>query len=406
MNYQLVSAILKGVWAMDEYSAISYLPVISRIFSHNNSLDEVVSVQPISTVERATSNFSKWDGFNNAPKGSIAVIPVSGALMKNDQSCGPMGMNSIGNIIKEADASSNIDGIVLKIDSPGGSVDGTAALSEVVLNTTKPIIAFADGLMASAALWIAASADEIIAASNKTQIGSIGVLLSFADIQPALEKQGVKFHQIVADQSQDKTKFWNDIKAGNYDSLKKEVLNPLADDFISHMKSSRPSIQEKHLTGKLYFAQDVVGSLVDSIGNLDFAIARMNEIIENTNSNSNHNSINMKLDKINLAIGAELQLGDEGAFLNAEQLEAIETALTPVETVAETVQETTAETVEDPKDKVIADLQKTIETLNASTQQDKEIVKSKDGNQSSSNDDFISAVAEAQKLNDIVDSLN
>lgn len=412
MNYQLVSAIIKGVWAMDEHSALSYLPILSQVFSGSGSIEIVEPVLPLQTVERSTLSFSKWDGFNNAPKGSIAIIPVSGALMKNDQSCGPMGMNSIGDIIKEADSNSNIDGIILKIDSPGGSVDGTAALSDIVSSTKKPIIAFADGLVASAALWVASSANEIIAASNKTQIGSIGVLLSFADIQPALEKAGIVFHQIVADQSKDKTKFWEDIKAGNYDSLKKEVLNPLADDFISHMKSSRGGIQEKHLTGKLYFAQDVVGSLVDSIGNLDYAIARMNNLIENVKSN--HNSINMKLDKINSTIGAELQFGDEGAFLNAEQLEAIETALnteettteTIEETVIETVQETAAETVEDPKDKIILDLNKTIQTLNASAQQDKEVVKSKDGNQSSLNDDFISSVAAAKDLNDIVDSLN
>ena len=406
---------------MDEFSALSYAPILSQVFSNSAATFENTTAElPMASVNRATFVHSQWNGFNNIPKGSIVIIPVSGALMKNDQACGPKGMSTIGSIIKEADSNSNVDGIILKIDSPGGSVDGTAALAEIVAATNKPIVAFADGLTASAALWIAASADEIIAANNKTQIGSIGVLLSFADIQPALEKQGIVFHKILADQSKDKTKVWDELKSGNYESFKKEVLNPLAEDFISHMKSARPDILEKHLTGKLYFAQDVIGSLVDSIGNLDYAIGRVNSLIEN--SNSNNNSIDMKLDNINSTIGAELQSTDEGAFLNVQQLEAIENALNtedaPEESSSENTEEseaasneesseeTSSETAIDPKDKIIADLKKTIQVLNSSARQDKEVVKSKDGNQSSANDDFISAVASAQELNDLVDSLN
>lgn len=426
MNYHLVSAILKGVWAMDEFSALSYAPLLSNILTPgNNDFEFDKESLHISSYQRSTASHSSWNGFDKAPKGSIAIISLSGPLMKNDQYCGPRGMTSIGNSIKEADESKNIDGIILKIDSPGGSVDGTAALAEIVEQTKKPIIAFADGLVASAALWIGASADEIIAANNKTQIGSIGVLLSFADMQPAFEKMGVKFHQVVADQSKDKTKFWDDLRAGNYEGYKKEVLNPIAEDFISHMKQARPDIQENHLTGKVFFAQDVQGSLVDSIGNLDHAIARMSELIDqrNEDSNTNQNSAKMsKHKKINSVLGAEIQTTEEGAFLNNEQLEALETALptkavdektTENKVVEKKVVENKADnksdenkTTEDPKDKIIADLQKTIQTLNASTVEDKEVVKSTDNSNTSTPDDFISSVARAQELNDLIDNFS
>ena len=94
--------------------------------------------------------------------------------MKNDQYCGPAGMATIGNYIKTADKSEKIDAIILHIDSPGGTVDGTSDLAEIVKNTSKPILAFADGMMGSAAMWIGSATKEIIAANNKTQAGSIG----------------------------------------------------------------------------------------------------------------------------------------------------------------------------------------------------------------------------------------
>ncbi len=426
MNYNLVSSILKGVWAMDEFSALSFAPLLTDIFSaSSNTVEFDQETFKVSSYQRSTSAFSSWDGFANVPKGSIAIIPLSGPLMKSDQLCGNRGMASIGNIIKEADHNDNIDGIILKIDSPGGSVDGTAALAEIVGNTNKPIVAFADGLIASAALWIGASANEIIAATNKTQIGSVGVLLSFTDVQPALEKLGVKFHQIVADQSKDKTEFSDKLKAGNYDSYKQEVLNPIAQDFIAHMKTTRPGTLDKHLTGKLFFAQDVIGSLVDSIGNFDFAIARMTEIIDSKSENSNSNLNNTSMSKfknINAIVGAELQISDGGAFLNAEQLEAVNKALAAKEEKKETTskeevkKETASETIPadtkketaiDPKDKIIADLKEQVSALNSAATSDKEVVKSTDSNKTSNpSNDFVDAVAAAQELNDLIDTFN
>ena len=408
MNYNLISAILKGAWAMDQFSALSYAPLLSNILT-NSSLEFEFdkSSNVLSSYQRSTASYNQKDGFAKIPEGSIAIISLSGPLMKNDQSCGPKGMASIGQMINEADQSKNIDGIILKIDSPGGSVDGTADLAQIVAQTKKPIIAFADGLIASAALWIGASTDEIIAANNKTQIGSVGVLLSFADMQPAYEKMGVKFHQVVADQSKDKNKQFEDLKAGNYDSYKNDVLNPLAQDFISHMKSSREGIQEKHLTGKVFFAQDVIGSLVDSIGNLDHAIQRMTALIEDQKeiSNTNNNTLMNKLENINAVLDAEIQTTDEGAFLNNDQLALLDAALIPAKPK---VEETTQEVVEvvDPKDKIIADLKETITTLQASTVEDKEVVQKSDSQKPSTSDDFIDSVAKAQDLNDIVDQFS
>ncbi len=374
MNYHLISAIIKGVWAMDEAAALSYAPLLNNIIGQSPVVFEFDKQQfQIKSFNPDSSEELPFDDLTEPEKGSIAIIPISGPLMKNDQLCGPVGMSSIGEIIKAADNNENIDGIILKIDSPGGTVDGTSALAEIIKATSKPIIAFADGLVASAALWLAASTDEIIAAENKTQIGSIGVMLSFADMQPAYEKLGVKFHTINADQSSEKNKIFTDLKAGKYDQYKKEVLNPLAEDFINHIKANLPGVTEEHLTGKVFFAENVVGSLVNSIGNFDYAVSRISELIEEnkSNLNTNNNTATMKkFEAIDKVVGAELQTTDEGAHLNTEQLETVNTALEQSGTEAEALETANtataaAEEAQQTAENSLTEANTTIETLNA-----------------------------------------
>jgi ClpP class serine protease len=98
---------------------------------------------------------------------------------------------------------------------PGGTVDGTEALANSVKSVEKPVVTFVDGLMASAAFWVGSQADEIIASTDTDEIGSVGVLLSFADLQPYWESLGIKFHKLVASTSPDKTKIWEDLRTGS-----------------------------------------------------------------------------------------------------------------------------------------------------------------------------------------------
>ena len=415
MNYHLISAIVKGVWAINEESALGYAPLLNNIIGNSAVAFEFDEEQfkPFS-IERSTGNYSRYSGWDKAPKGSVAVIPISGPMMKNDQYCGPVGMETIGQMIREADDAYNIDGILLKIDSPGGTVDGTVALAEIVENTKKPIIAFADGLMTSAALWVGSSADEIIAATARTQIGSVGVLLTFADLQPAYEKLGVKFHTIVADQSKDKNKMWEDLRAGKYDEYKKQILNPLADDFISHIKTAFPAVTDEHLTGKVFFASDLEGTIVNSIGNFDHAVSRLGQLIDeqkSTSSLNNNNTATMKkFEAINKVVGAELVATDDGVFLNEEQLDKVNTAIEQGVSDAaalETANTATAD-AEKAKDTAVADLDAAndtikslqaeiedlkkkpgAETAKAVTESDKIVEEEKDGNVTSDSKSFI-----------------
>ena len=269
MNYRLTSAILKSVWAIEPLTALAYGAMISSLL--NGEEFEVPNAEIIQPFAKAR-NGNISNTFDEAEEGSAAIIPLKGTLMKSDQWCGPVGMETIGNWIKDAYDSRNIDAVIIDSDTPGGTVDGVESLSEIIENRNKPVVSFFDGMLCSAGEWITAPSDLTIAATPLSQIGSIGVMFSFADIQPYYEEMGVKFHTIVADQSKDKNQIFYDMLKGNYDGIKKEMLNPMAIAFQEHMEKFRPKSTENQRTGKVFFAKDVIGSLVDSIGNLDFAI--------------------------------------------------------------------------------------------------------------------------------------
>jgi len=90
--------------------------------------------------------------------------------------------------------------ILLLIDSPGGSVDGTQELAETIYKSRgkKPIVALATGMMASGAYWIGAAADEVLISSDTTVVGSIGVVSTHVDVSRAEDRIGIKTTEITA----------------------------------------------------------------------------------------------------------------------------------------------------------------------------------------------------------------
>ena len=252
--------------------------------------------------------------------------------MKEDMVCGPAGTATLARIIQQADNNPNISAIVLHIDSPGGTVDGTEALANIIRNTDKPVVAFADGLMASAAFWIGSAANEIIASTDTDEIGSVGVIMRFADWQPHWEKKGVKFHTIAASTSPEKNKAFDELREGNYDAYVKEVLDPIDKKFMDVIKERFPDCEDKHLTGKVFFARDVMDVFVNSIGTLNDAIARAYQLSNPEEENTNHNIKNRRsmkqFVKLNAVLGLDaLESADESVSMNEEQLELLESAL-------------------------------------------------------------------------------
>ena len=282
MNLSLLSSILRKPWFIDQQSAYSYLPVINSLLGISPM--ESFTPYPREQLQSLAAGYRQVKPLYNLsdiagiPQGSIALIPIRGPLVKDDVPCGEVGMNTLSEMIQAVNNTPGFIASILYVDSPGGTVDGTQTLADAIFNCHKPVVAFVDGMMASAALWIGSAADHIIANSPFDQVGSVGVIMSIVDLRPAYEKMGVRFHDVVSSQTPDKIKSFQEILSGKYDNLQKEVLNPLADHFISQIKMHLPKASDEFLSGRLYFAKDALGVFVDEIASFDRAVAKAMEL--------------------------------------------------------------------------------------------------------------------------------
>ncbi len=335
-SIQFLSAILKGNWLIEPNFAFAQGSLIASFINRQTEFkQETLNPLTAFAVDAKDINGAKYssnEGFTGVPQNSVAVIAVKGVLMKEDMVCGPAGTATLGRIIQQAENNPNISAIVLHIDSPGGTVDGTEALANIIRNTQKPVVAFVDGLMASAALWIGSAANEIIASTDTDEIGSVGVIMRFADWQPHWEKKGVKFHTVTASTSPEKNKAFDELREGNYDAYIKEVLDPIDKKFMDVIKERFTDCEDQHLTGKVFFARDVMGVFVNSIGTLGDAVTRAYQLsnpeVENSNHNLNNTRSMKQFAKLNAVLGLDaLESVDEAVSMNEEQLELVESAL-------------------------------------------------------------------------------
>jgi signal peptide peptidase SppA len=136
--------------------------------------------------------------------GGVAVIPIHGVIGKRMNLFSKISGGASTELVKRDIQIALDDGavasIVLDIDSPGGSVDGIQELARFIFNarSEKPIVALANGMMASAAYWIGAAAHEIHISDGTAMVGSIGVVAGHVDVSKAHEMMGIKATEIVA----------------------------------------------------------------------------------------------------------------------------------------------------------------------------------------------------------------
>jgi signal peptide peptidase SppA len=160
-----------------------------------------------------------------APHG-VAVLPLHGVIVPKasmfSEMSGATSIEGFRSMLREALGSKEVASIVLDVDSPGGSVEQVPEMAAELraARGTKPITAVANGLMASAAYWLASQADEIVA-TKSALVGSIGVVTAHEDISKAAEQKGLKVSLVSAG------KFKTD---GN-------PFEPLSDEHRAHVQA-------------------------------------------------------------------------------------------------------------------------------------------------------------------------
>ena len=123
----------------------------------------------------------------------IGVIVASGEILDGFQPAGVIGGGSTAELIRDARLDEDIRALLLRVDSPGGSVLASEQIYREILAfraTGRPVVVSMGDLAASGGYYIAAPADEIWA-SPATITGSIGIFAAFPTINRALDKVGV-----------------------------------------------------------------------------------------------------------------------------------------------------------------------------------------------------------------------
>lgn len=222
----------------------------------------------------------------------VAIIPIEGVIAKKMNLFSRISGGASSEMVKRdfntAMEDPTVKSIILVIDSPGGTVDGTAELADAIYNTRgqKPIAAITDGMMASAAYWIGSAADSLYITSDTTAVGSIGVVASHTDYSRREEQLGIKTTEITAGKYKRIASQYAPLSEEGRANIQASV-DYLYSAFVNDVARNRGVSPEQVLNdmadGRLFFGnQAITAGLVDGVSTLDELIKNMSEKPEKT----------------------------------------------------------------------------------------------------------------------------
>lgn len=192
--------IINGAWAI---TPEMYLE-IQRIYIARMMGPKLDKEELIAAIEAKTGHPFKPSTYGSRIQDGVAVLNVEGVLARRMNMMmylsGGTSMEMVQKDLASAMNDPAVKGVILDIDSPGGTVAGTEELANAIygMRGTKPIVAYTGSTMASAAYWVGASTDAVYISGNTPLVGSIGVVGSHVDVSRREEQMGIKTTEISA----------------------------------------------------------------------------------------------------------------------------------------------------------------------------------------------------------------
>jgi protease-4 len=207
----------------------------------------------------------------------IGVVVASGEILDGDQPSGTVGGDSTARLIRKARLDDAIKAVVLRVDSPGGSVTASENIHREIAALKaagKPFVVSMGDLAASGGYYIASSADEIWA-SPATITGSIGIFAVIPTFNRTLEKVGVKVDGVGT------TPLAGSLRVDRplSEPVKKFLQTTIErgyETFLARVSSGRKKSRDEVdavAQGRVWSGEDAVGhGLVDHLGSFDDAV--------------------------------------------------------------------------------------------------------------------------------------
>ena len=306
----------------------------------------------------------------------VSVLTVDGPITRNGGGCSYGSIDHRNMMIRAANHPL-CRGHIFIINTPGGSAWAKNDYEQAInyaRSLGQPVIAFIDGMCASAGMYLASLCDERYYMHPKDEIGCIGVMASFYTQADGSKNQFTDetYHELYDPESFDKNREFRDIaNDGDSEKLVKELAE-LGVEFRADIKKACPNAKDEHLHGKVFNAEDVKGILMDDQSDFLSCVKRCFDLYngvaqpisrESSDEDKTKNSLNepsdhpahdpqLEPDKassakqetsnhknkidmanyplINAACGmkeGEIEVKEEGAFMNAPLLDTLEASL-------------------------------------------------------------------------------
>lgn len=306
----------------------------------------------------------------------VSVLTIDGPITRNGGGCSYGSIDHRNMMIRAANHPL-CRGHIFIINTPGGSAWAKNDYEQAInyaRSLGQPVIAFIDGMCASAGMCLASLCDERYYMHPKDEIGCIGVMASFYTQADGSKNQFTDetYHELYDPESFDKNREFRDVaNDGDSEKLVKELAE-LGVDFRADIKKACPNAKDEHLHGKVFNAEDVKGILMDDQSDFLSCVKRCFDLYngvaqpisrESSDEDETKNSLNepsdhpahdpqLEPDKassakqetsnhknkidmanyplINAACGmkeGEIEVKEEGAFMNAPLLDTLEASL-------------------------------------------------------------------------------
>lgn len=184
--------------------------------------------------------------------------------------------------IEELKKYPSIKGVLLIIDSPGGSVGASVEMADLIqeLSTKIPVVAHTESVMASGSYYVGAYANKVFA-NRGALVGSIGVIFSGFNVEELFKKIGYKPNVVVAGEYKEIGAYyreWTPKERAYLENLIKEEYQSFVAD-VAKARSLKTSDEESFAQGKVFNAPKAKAlGLIDEVGSRNSAISALKEL--------------------------------------------------------------------------------------------------------------------------------
>mgnify|MGYP000087702426 FL=1 len=294
-----VLKVLDGsVWAITESGMDQIMHAIEGL-EHKDVLDAA-------QVEDATKNRGVLEGDKEYKyeddmyevNGSMATMPVYGKMFPRanmmTRLSGGTSTRKLGRAIDEVEEREDIEKLMMVFDSPGGSIQGLTNTARKVRNMETDTVAFAEGLMASAAYFIGSAADRLVA-SPDSMVGAIGSVAKIVSRAGKLEEEG---YDVKVIRSAEKKAKPNPAEPIDEDSVKEvqKLVNAAHEQFVrqvaTNLDLSEETVSNTMADGSVINGSEAEGTnFVDDVATIDEVMNEFEGSVENESEEESSSAI-------------------------------------------------------------------------------------------------------------------